>query len=72
MSEDVSDQKGKSAERTFILDCIRVYKALPSLWKVKSSDYNNRDKKKKDYELLLNKYRGKLQLFKTLSSDKIT
>ena len=59
MSEAESAEKQKSSERAFMLDCIRVYRALPSLWKVKSSDYNNRDKKKKDYEFLLKKYREK-------------
>ena len=47
----------KEAERDFLIDCIRLYKELPSLWKIKSEDYNDRNKKIRDYRILLEKYR---------------
>lgn len=46
-----------SYERNFILDCIRVYKALPCLWKVKSKEYRDRQKKNDAYGILVNKFR---------------
>jgi hypothetical protein len=38
--------KAKGDERTFILDCIEVYRSLPALWNVKNKDYSNRMEKK--------------------------
>lgn len=49
----------RSEERTFILECIRLYRALPSLWKIKSDEYSNRNKKSQDYKILLHKYQEK-------------
>ena len=42
----------REAEREFIIDCIRLYKNLPSLWKVKSEEYSDRNQKKKDYTIM--------------------
>ncbi|XP_066973287.1 uncharacterized protein [Macrobrachium rosenbergii] len=36
---------------------IRLYKELPSLWKIKADDYNDHNKKREDYIILFKKYR---------------
>ena len=43
----------KEEDRTFQLKCIEVYKSLLSLWKVKSDDYINRQKKDAAYAVLV-------------------
>ncbi|XP_066987477.1 uncharacterized protein [Macrobrachium rosenbergii] len=47
----------KQAEREFLIECIRLYKELPSLWKIKADDYNDHNKKWEDCIILLKKYR---------------
>ncbi|XP_044148055.1 uncharacterized protein LOC122936099 isoform X3 [Bufo gargarizans] len=37
----------------FLIEFIEMYRSLPCLWKVKSSDYSNRQKKTEAYEKLL-------------------
>ncbi|XP_077145257.1 uncharacterized protein LOC143807520 isoform X2 [Ranitomeya variabilis] len=37
----------------FLIEFIEMYRSLPCLWKVKSSDYSNRQKKSEAYEKLL-------------------
>ncbi|XP_069811233.1 uncharacterized protein [Dendropsophus ebraccatus] len=37
----------------FLIEFIEMYRSLPCLWKVKSSDYSNRQKKAEAYEKLL-------------------
>ena len=49
--------KRKQEDRNFILVWIQVYRELPALWKVKSKEYNDRNKKNEAYEILLAKYR---------------
>ncbi|XP_045766348.1 uncharacterized protein LOC123868048 [Maniola jurtina] len=44
-------------QKEFILECIRLYKDLPTLWNVKSKVYYDRDKKDMAYKILLRKYR---------------
>lgn len=43
-------------ERKFTLELIGVYQGLPELWKVKTKDYSDRDKKDAAYDTLLIKY----------------
>lgn len=49
----------KEEDRTFQLECIEVYKSLPALWKVKSDDYSNRQKKDAAYAVLVEKFQEK-------------
>ena len=44
-------------EKKFLLEVIDRYRQLPALWKIKSDDYSNRNKKEQAYESLLQKYR---------------
>jgi len=57
----MSDRKStfSKTEKTFILQCIKVYKSLSALWNIKSKDYRNRRKKNDAYAILINKYREK-------------
>ena len=48
-------------DRTFWLDFIRLYEENPCLWKVKSKDYNNRFKKTRAYDILINKLKEKYE-----------
>ncbi|XP_036339700.1 uncharacterized protein LOC118749015 isoform X6 [Rhagoletis pomonella] len=43
-------------ERDFTLEFIGVYRSLPALWNVKCKDYHDRNVKKKQYEILLQKF----------------
>ncbi|GJQ81200.1 hypothetical protein Trydic_g23368 [Trypoxylus dichotomus] len=52
-------EKRRRDERSFIIKYIELYKSLPALWKVKSDDYMNREKKTEAYKILLNLYREK-------------
>ncbi|XP_064619485.1 uncharacterized protein LOC135482929 [Lineus longissimus] len=47
----------KLEERQFMLTCIELYRELPALWKVKSKEYSDRNKKDAAYQTLLEKYR---------------
>ena len=49
----------KKAEEEFIIEFIEVYHSLPALWDVQSKDHSNRDKKGEQYDVLLEKYRGR-------------
>ncbi|XP_067645676.1 uncharacterized protein [Eurosta solidaginis] len=49
----------KKEERAFIIDCLKVYKSLPSLWDVKSPEYRNKKKKDEGYCKLVAKFREK-------------
>ena len=51
----------RDEERKFLVECIRLYRDLPSLWKIKSADYSNRNKKYLDYKTLLTKYQERYQ-----------
>lgn len=42
-------------EKKHLLQFIKLYKSLPSLWKVKCKEYNNRAAKNRDYNLLIDK-----------------
>ncbi|XP_073416313.1 uncharacterized protein [Dendrobates tinctorius] len=55
--EVIDSQKKMSTEclmnPDFLIEFIEMYRSLPCLWKVKSSDYSNRQKKTEAYEKLL-------------------
>ena len=46
----------KESEKNFMLEVLQVYRTLPSLWKVKSEEYHNRQRTIEDYQVLLKKY----------------
>ncbi|XP_050388583.1 uncharacterized protein LOC126807798 [Patella vulgata] len=48
--------KRRDTDRKFLLEFIETYKSLPALWKIKSDEYSNRDKKADAYKVLLHKY----------------
>lgn len=52
--------KKRDIEHKFLLEVIATYESLPALWKIKSDDYMNRDKKAdahNAYNVLLQKYK---------------
>ncbi|KAK7086583.1 hypothetical protein SK128_011735 [Halocaridina rubra] len=51
----------RDEERAYLVECIRLYRDLPSIWKIKSPDYSNRNKKNLDYKTLLTKYQERYQ-----------
>lgn len=52
-----SNQDSRYYTHEFMSEFIDLYKSLPSLWKIKSKDYNNRIKKKLAYDVLVKKLR---------------
>lgn len=44
-------------ERKFTLELIEIYRTLPALWKKKDKNYYDREIKRKQYGILLRKYR---------------
>ncbi|GFO46407.1 hypothetical protein PoB_007291200 [Plakobranchus ocellatus] len=44
-------------EKKFILEVIEMYHGFPGLWKVKSKEYSDREKKEAAYDTLLLKYK---------------
>lgn len=55
-------------EKQFLLEVIDLYRQLPALWKIKSDDYSNRNKKDQAYESLLEKYRER---YKEATKDEL-
>ncbi|KAJ8022116.1 hypothetical protein HOLleu_39523 [Holothuria leucospilota] len=55
-SDNMRDKK-RDIEHKFLLEVIATYESLPALWKIKSDDYMNRDKKADAYNVLLQKYK---------------
>ncbi len=51
----------KADERNFMLEVIELYRKFPAIWKIKSDEYSNRNKKEEAYELLLKKYRERYE-----------
>lgn len=49
--------KKRDTDRKFMLEVIATYESLPALWKIKSDEYMNRDKKADAYNVLLQKYK---------------
>ncbi|XP_064107222.1 uncharacterized protein LOC135216112 isoform X1 [Macrobrachium nipponense] len=49
----------KKGERKFVREFIEAYRNLPALWKTKSDEYSDRNKKSESYETLLRKYQEK-------------
>uniref|UniRef100_A0A2M4APL3 Putative alcohol dehydrogenase transcription factor myb/sant-like protein n=1 Tax=Anopheles triannulatus TaxID=58253 RepID=A0A2M4APL3_9DIPT len=50
-----SYKKSKQDERQFWREFLKLYRALPELWKVKSEGYRNRFRRNKAYQLLIAK-----------------
>ncbi|GFO05983.1 hypothetical protein PoB_003248800 [Plakobranchus ocellatus] len=44
-------------EKKFILEVIEMYHGFPELWKVKSKEFSDREKKEAAYDTLLLKYK---------------
>ncbi|XP_039958707.1 uncharacterized protein LOC120773721 isoform X4 [Bactrocera tryoni] len=57
-SKIVRDVKGMD-EKEFTLELIDLYRNLPSLWNNKHKHYMNKNKRREDFDILLNKYREK-------------
>ncbi|KAJ8029902.1 hypothetical protein HOLleu_29428 [Holothuria leucospilota] len=55
-SDNMGDKK-RDIEHKFLLEVIATYESLPALWKIKSDDYMNRDKKADAYNVLLQNYK---------------
>lgn len=56
----------KDKEREFLVECIQLYRELPSLWNVKCKEYHDRNKKNAAYGTLLSKYK---EMFPHASKD---
>lgn len=50
-------EKKKEIERKMMREIIDIYRSLPALWKIKSDEYSNREKKADAYEILYGKYK---------------
>ncbi|CAG4913747.1 unnamed protein product [Colias eurytheme] len=57
MTENMFTKTLADGERKFLIDCIRFYRELPSLWNMKSKEYHDRKKKSIAYDMLVNKFR---------------
>ena len=55
-SDNMGDKK-RDIKHKFLLEVIATYESLPELWKIKSGDNMNRDKKAYEYNVLLQKYK---------------
>lgn len=58
MSEIVRDDKAKD-EKEFTLELIDLYRNLPTLWNNKHKHYMNKNKRREEFDILLDKYREK-------------
>lgn len=47
----------RQCSREFLTDFIALYESFPCIWRVKSKEYSDRDKKAEAYEMLANKFR---------------
>lgn len=41
--------------KTFVTEFIELYRSLPCLWKIKSKEYSDRDKKNEAYKKMIEK-----------------
>lgn len=55
-------------QREFISELIELYRSFPCLWRVKSKEYSDRDKKNLAYTVLLNKYK---EIDETATKDSV-
>nr|XP_014085419.1 uncharacterized protein LOC106614276 [Bactrocera oleae] len=58
VSEIVRDDKAKD-EKEFTLELIDLYRNLPTLWNNKHKHYMNKNKRREEFDILLDKYREK-------------
>lgn len=49
-------EKKKESERKMMMEIIDVYRSLSALWKIKSDEYSDREKKADAYKILYGKY----------------
>lgn len=47
----------RQCSREFLTEFIALYESLPCLWRIKSKDYSDRDKKGEAYEMLVAKFK---------------
>lgn len=47
----------KNMDKCFLVEFIEAYRNFPCLWRIKSNEYKDRNKKNRAYEELLNKYK---------------
>ncbi|KAK4320874.1 hypothetical protein Pmani_008314 [Petrolisthes manimaculis] len=50
-------EKKKESERKMMMEIIDVYRSLSALWKIKSDEYSDREKKADAYKILYGKYK---------------
>lgn len=51
---------GNQLSKEFLSEMIELYRSYPCLWKIKSTEYSNRNKKNEAYVELVNKVREKI------------
>lgn len=47
----------RNVSKEFITEFLELYRSFPCLWKIKSKDYSDRDKKRCAYEALVDKFK---------------
>ncbi|KAL1488632.1 hypothetical protein ABEB36_014432 [Hypothenemus hampei] len=47
----------RQCSHEFLSEFIELYRSFPCLWKIKSKEYSDRDKKRQAYEILIRKYK---------------
>ncbi|XP_018787353.1 PREDICTED: uncharacterized protein LOC108968048 isoform X1 [Bactrocera latifrons] len=53
----VKEQDGLNSEQKFVIELIELYRTLPALWDKKCIQYNDRESKAIQYNILLEKYK---------------
>ncbi|XP_054728182.1 uncharacterized protein LOC129237442 isoform X6 [Anastrepha obliqua] len=56
-SKEEQDLQKLTDEQKFILELIELYRSLPALWNINCTDYNDRESKNIQYQILLEKYK---------------
>lgn len=47
----------RQCSREFLAEFIALYESFPCIWRVKSKEYSDRDKKRQAYEILVDKFK---------------